>query len=190
MGLHWPFAAWGMDAIGPIEHAASNGHCFIMVAIYYFTKWVEAFTYKAIKKNVVADFVCNNIVCQFGIPESIITNNAANLNSDLMMEIYEKFRIVYSRSIAYKLQMNGVVEIANKNIKRILRKTVDNHAQWQEKLSFSLLGYRTTMRTSTGATPYMLVYGIEDVILAEDEIPSLRVIQEAKLDDTEWIRVR
>ncbi|XP_070057063.1 uncharacterized protein LOC142167234 [Nicotiana tabacum] len=86
--------------------------------------------------------------------------------------------------------MNGTVEVANKNMKRILRKIVDNHRQWHEKLSLALLGYRTTMRASTRATPYMLVYGTEVVIPAEVEIPSLRVIQEAKLDDAEWIRVR
>nr|XP_009594681.1 uncharacterized protein LOC104091111 [Nicotiana tomentosiformis] len=86
--------------------------------------------------------------------------------------------------------MNGEVEVANKNIKRILRKIVDNNKQWNEKLHFTLLGYHTAMRTSTGATPYMLVYNTGAVIPAEVEIPSLRVIQEAKLDDAEWIRVR
>ncbi|XP_019224433.1 PREDICTED: uncharacterized protein LOC109206110 [Nicotiana attenuata] len=86
--------------------------------------------------------------------------------------------------------MNGAVEAANKNIKRILRKIVDNHRQWNGKLSFALLGYRTIMRTSTGATPYMLVYGTKVLIPAKVKIPSLRVIQEAKLDDAEWIRVR
>ncbi|XP_009586984.1 uncharacterized protein [Nicotiana tomentosiformis] len=59
-----------------------------------------------------------------------------------------------------------------------------------EKLSFTLLVYCTTMRTSTGATPYMLVYGTEAVIPVEVEIPSLKVIQEVKLADAEWIRVR
>nr|XP_033512601.1 uncharacterized protein LOC117277282 [Nicotiana tomentosiformis] len=84
----------------------------------------------------------------------------------------------------------GVVKPSNKNIKRILRKIVDNHMKWHEKLSFALLGYLITMRTSTGATSYMLVYNTEVVIPAEVEIPSLRVIQEAKLDDAEWIRVK
>ncbi|XP_070057099.1 uncharacterized protein [Nicotiana tomentosiformis] len=91
---------------------------------------------------------------------------------------------------AYIPQMNGEVEASNKNIKRILRKMVDSHRQWHEKLPFVLYGYRTTMRTSTGATPYMLVYGTEAVTPAEVEIPSLRVIQEAKLGDAQWIRVR
>ncbi|XP_070001988.1 uncharacterized protein [Nicotiana sylvestris] len=86
--------------------------------------------------------------------------------------------------------MNGAVEATNKNIKKILRKMIEKHKQWHEKLSFSLLGYRTTTRTSTGATPNMLVYGTEVVIPAEVEIPSLRIIQEVELDDAEWVKSR
>ncbi|XP_070057021.1 uncharacterized protein [Nicotiana tomentosiformis] len=69
-------------------------------------------------------------------------------------------------------------------------KIVGNHMRWNEKLSSALLVYRTTMRTSIGAIPYMLVYGTEGVIPVEVKIPSLRVIQEAKLDDVKWIQVR
>ncbi|XP_070034960.1 uncharacterized protein [Nicotiana tomentosiformis] len=84
--------------------------------------------------------------------------------------------------------MNGAVEAVNKNIKKILRKMVDNYKQWHEKLPFALLGYRTTIRTSTGATPYLLVYGTEANISTEVEIPSLSIIQEVELSDREWIR--
>ncbi|XP_055830980.1 uncharacterized protein LOC129900016 [Solanum dulcamara] len=153
-------------------------------------RYVEASTYKAVTKKVVADFVRNNIICRFGIPESIITDNAANLNSDLMKEICERFKIAHRNSTTHRPQMNGAVEAANKNIKKILRKIVDSHRQWHEKLPYALLGYRTTIRTSTGATPYMLVYSSEAVIPAEVEIPSLRIIQEVGLDDAEWIRSR
>ncbi|XP_015161838.1 uncharacterized protein K02A2.6-like [Solanum tuberosum] len=179
-----------MDVIGHIEPPASNVHLFILVAIDYFTKWVEASTYKAVTKKVVADFVRNNIVCRFGIPESIITDNAANLNSDLMKETCERFKIAHRNSIVYRPQMNGAVEAANKSIKKISRKIVDSHRQWHEKLPYALLDYRTTISTSTGATPYMLVYGSEAVIHDEVEIPSLRIIQEVGLDDAEWIRSR
>ncbi|XP_070025537.1 uncharacterized protein [Nicotiana sylvestris] len=65
---------------------------------------------------------------------------------------------------------------------------VENHKQWHEKLPFAFLGYRTTIHTSTGATPYMLVYGTKAIIPAEVEIPSLRIIQETELRDAEWIR--
>ncbi|XP_070042437.1 uncharacterized protein [Nicotiana tomentosiformis] len=52
-----PFSAWGMDVIGPIEPATLNGHRFILVAIDYFTKWVEVASYKAVTKKVVTNFV-------------------------------------------------------------------------------------------------------------------------------------
>ncbi|XP_070051966.1 uncharacterized protein [Nicotiana tomentosiformis] len=107
-----------------------------------------------------------------------------------MKAMCETFKIKHKNSTAYRPQMNGVVEAADKNIKKILRKMVDNHKQWHEKLPFALLVYRTTVRTSTGATPYLLVYRIEAVILAEVEILSLRIIQEVELSDAEWIRNR
>ncbi|XP_047264378.1 uncharacterized protein K02A2.6-like [Capsicum annuum] len=164
MGSPWPFAAWGMDVIRPINPSASNGHHFILVAIDYFTKWFEASTYKSITKKVVAEFVHNNLVCRFGIPKSIITDNGANLNSDLMREICERFKISHRNSTTYQPQMNVVVEVGNKNIKRILRKIVHGNREWHEKLLYALLGYRTTSRASTVETPYMLDYGSEAVI--------------------------
>ncbi|XP_015161334.1 uncharacterized protein K02A2.6-like, partial [Solanum tuberosum] len=126
----------------------------------------------------------------FGVPESIITDNGANLNSHLMREICEQFKITHRNSTAYRPQMNGAVEAANKNIKKILRKMIDNRRGWHEMLPYALLGYRTTVRTSVGATPYLLVYGTVAVIPAEVEIPSLRIIQEAELSDVEWVRKR
>ncbi|XP_070015455.1 uncharacterized protein [Nicotiana sylvestris] len=114
----WLFVVWGMDVIGPIEPSASNKHRFILVAIDYFTKWVEATSYKAVTKKVVADFVRNCIVCWFGIPESIITDNGSNLNSDLMKAMCETFKIKHKNSIAYRPQMNGAVEVANKISRR------------------------------------------------------------------------
>ncbi|XP_070019826.1 uncharacterized protein [Nicotiana sylvestris] len=86
--------------------------------------------------------------------------------------------------------MNGAVEADNKNNKKILRKMIEKHKQLHEKLSFALLGYCTTVRTSTGATPYMMVYGTEAVIPAEVEISSLRIMQEAELDDAELVKSR
>ncbi|XP_015167589.1 uncharacterized protein K02A2.6-like [Solanum tuberosum] len=176
-----------MDVIGPIEPATSNGHRFILVAIDYFTKWVEANSYKSVTKKVVTDFVRNNLICRFGLPNSIITCNTAKLNSHLMKEICEQFNITHRNSTAYRPQMNGAVEAANKNIQKILRNIIDNHKGWHEMLPYALLRYRTTVRTSIGATPYLLVYGTEAVIPAEVEIPSLRIIQEDKLSNTDWV---
>nr|XP_025886728.1 uncharacterized protein LOC112941457 [Solanum lycopersicum] len=143
MSAPWPFMAWGMDVIGPIEQKASNGHRYIFVGIDYFTKLVEAVTFKSATKKVVVNFIHFNIICRFGIPKVIITDNTTNLNSLLMQE-----------------------------------------------LPISLLSYRTTDRTSVGATPFSLVYGTEAVIPVEIEIPSLRIIVEGEIDDDEWIKTR
>lgn len=67
---------------------------------------------------------------------------------------------------------------------------VQRSRQWHEKLLFTHLGYRTTIRTLVCATPYLLVYGTEVVIPAEVEIPSLRIIVEAEIEDTEWVKSR
>ena len=67
MSAPWPFVTWGIDVIGPIDPKSSNGHRFILVAIDYFTKWVEAVTFKSVTKKAVVDFVHSNIICRFGI---------------------------------------------------------------------------------------------------------------------------
>ncbi|XP_015060227.1 uncharacterized protein LOC107006104 [Solanum pennellii] len=86
--------------------------------------------------------------------------------------------------------MNEAVKAANNNIKKILRKIIDNHQCLHEMVRYALLGYRNTVRMSIGATPYLLVYRTQTVIPAEVETPSLRIIQEAELSNDEWVRKR
>uniref|UniRef100_A0A2N9GKE3 Integrase catalytic domain-containing protein n=1 Tax=Fagus sylvatica TaxID=28930 RepID=A0A2N9GKE3_FAGSY len=81
MASPWPFSAWGMDVIGAITPKASNGHEFILVAIDYFTKWVEACSFKNVTQVAVTRFVKNNIIYRYGMPEMLITDNASNLNN-------------------------------------------------------------------------------------------------------------
>ncbi|XP_015075384.1 uncharacterized protein LOC107019384 [Solanum pennellii] len=127
---------------------------------------------------------------RFGVTESIITDNGSNLNSQLMRDICEQFKITHQNSIAYRPQMKRTIKAANNNIKKIRMKMIDNHRGWHEMLPYALLGYRMTVRTSTGATSYLLVYGTEAVRPAEVEIPSLRIIQEAVLSNVEWVSQR
>ena len=65
----WPFSVWGIDVIERIAPKASNRHEYILVAIDYFTKWVEVAFYYVLKANHVAQFLENNIICQFGVPQ-------------------------------------------------------------------------------------------------------------------------
>ena len=190
MTASWPFSMWGMDVIGPIEPKASNGHRFILVAIDYFTKWVEAASYSSITSSVVAKFVKRDLICRYGLPNKIITDNGSNLNSKMMKDLCKEFKIQHHNSSPYRPKMNGAVEAANKNIKKIVQKMVVTYRDWHEMLPFALHGYRTSVRTSTGATPFSLVYGSEAVLPIEVEIPSLRVLMETKLEEAEWVQAR
>ncbi|WRX13925.1 Integrase [Theobroma cacao] len=186
----WPFSMWGMDVIGLITPKASNGHRFILVAIDYFTKWVEAASYANVTQKVVCKFIQKEIICRYGLPERIITDNASNLNGAMVKDVCTKFKIKHHNSTTYRPKMNGAVEAANKNIKKIVEKMTEVYKDWHEKLPFALHAYRTSVRTSTGATPYSLVYGAEAVLPVEVEIPSLRVLMETELEDAEWVRSR
>lgn len=83
----WPFSMWGIDMIGMVEPKASNGNCFILVAIDYFTKWVEVAFYVNVTRQVVTRFINKEIICQYGVPSKIFTNNSSNLNNKMMSEL-------------------------------------------------------------------------------------------------------
>ena len=95
-----------------------------------------------------------------------------------MDTLVQEYGIQHHRSSAYRPHTNGAVEAANKNIMRILRKMVETSRDWLEKLPFALWAYHTYFRTSAGATPFSLVYGMEAVLLVEIEMRSLRVALE------------
>ncbi|XP_031378406.1 uncharacterized protein LOC116193802 [Punica granatum] len=84
-----PFQCGGIDVIDPINPKASNGHLFILVAIDYFIKWIEAITLASITTNVVAHFLKRDIIARYGVPETIITDNAKNLNNKIIDELCE-----------------------------------------------------------------------------------------------------
>ena len=107
-----------------------------------------------------------------------------------MEQICDQFKIKHHNFAPYRLKMNGVVEAANKNVKKIVVKMTNTYKDWHEKLPFALHAYQTVVRTSTGATPFSLVYGMEAILPIKVEIPSLRVLMEAKLEEAEWVQAR
>ena len=133
---------------------ASNGHEYILMAIDFFTKWVEATSNKSITQAVVARFLKQNIICCCGIPGELITDNEKNLNGKMIEQLCQQFKIEHQNLVPYRPQMNGMVEIAKKNLKKILVKMIDTYKDWHEFLPFALCAYRTSICTSTGATLY------------------------------------
>uniref|UniRef100_A0A2N9HX82 Integrase catalytic domain-containing protein n=1 Tax=Fagus sylvatica TaxID=28930 RepID=A0A2N9HX82_FAGSY len=99
-------------------------------------------------------------ICRYGMPEMLITDNASNLNNRMMDQLCQQFKIQHHNSAPYRPKMNGAVEAANKNVKKILSKMTETYKDWHEHLPYALCAYRTSVRTSVGAYP--LLSGIWD----------------------------
>uniref|UniRef100_A0A2N9GD13 RNA-directed DNA polymerase n=1 Tax=Fagus sylvatica TaxID=28930 RepID=A0A2N9GD13_FAGSY len=161
MASPWPFSAWGMDVIGAITPKASNGHEFILVAIDYFTKWVEACSFKNVTQVAVTRFVKNNIICRYGMPE-----NAHH-------------RQCFQPKQPHDGSAMPAVQDPAPQLCSIPSEDERSRRSCQQEL-----------RTSVGATPYSLVYGMEAVLPVEVEIPSLRILSQTQLEEAEWAQAR
>ena len=137
----------------------------------------------------MARFLENNIICWFGVPKEIISDNGFHFE-DEVWRVMEEYSIEHHKSSPYRPQANEAIEATNKNVNNILAKMVVTYKDWAEKLPFALWGYRTSICASTGATPYSLVYGSEAVLPIKVEIQSLRVLVETKVLEEDWIKAR
>ncbi|PKI69465.1 hypothetical protein CRG98_010168 [Punica granatum] len=138
----------------------------------------------------MARFLKRDIIAQYGIPATIITDNAKNLNNKVIDKLWAQFKIQYHNSTLHRPQTNGAVEAANKNIKKIIEKMTVNYKPWHEMLPFAFLVYWMSIRTSIGATLYSLVYGMEAILPIEVKIPSMGVLAKSELEEAEWAKQR
>ena len=175
----------GIYIIGKISPKSSGGHQYILVAIDYFTKWVEAGSYAKSTMARVAKFIRSHIIFRYGVPHELLSGRGVHFRGEMDILVQE-YGIQHHQSSAFRPQTNGAVDATNKNIKRILRKMAETYRDWLEKLLFALWAYHTSFRTSTGAKPYYLVYGIEAVLPIEIEMGSLRVALEHQISENEW----
>ena len=97
----------------------------------------------------MAWFIEDNIICWYGVPQEIISDNGSHFEGEVRT-IMELYNIEHYMSSPYRPQTNGVVEVANNNIKNILSKMVVTYKDWAEKLPFVLGGYETSIHASTG----------------------------------------
>nr|GEW77642.1 reverse transcriptase domain-containing protein [Tanacetum cinerariifolium] len=151
------FDVWGIDFMGPFP--SSRGNNYILVAVDYFSKWVEA---KALPTNdvrVVVYFL-NSLFARFGIPRAIISDRGTHFCNDQFAKVMTNYGVTHRLDTTYHPQMSGQVEVSNRGLKRILERTVgENRASWSDKLDDALWAFRTAFKTPIGCTPYKLVYG-------------------------------
>ena len=171
-----------MDLIGKIYLALSNGHNFILVST-----GVDAIPLKKVEKKDVIQFIKEQIIHRFGIPEFITTDKGTMFTEDEMIYFAQDYEIPLIRSTLFYAQENGQAKTFNKVLINILEKMLeDNPRDWHVILSETLWGYRTSKRGSIGVSPYSLTYGYDAVLPMEVAVPSLRVSSQNGLNPQEY----
>ncbi|GKB96580.1 reverse transcriptase domain-containing protein [Tanacetum coccineum] len=151
------FDVWGIDFMGPFP--SSRGNKYILVAVDYLSKWVEAKALPTNDARVVVKFL-KSLFSRFGAPRAIISDRGTHFCNDKFDKVMSKYGVTHRLSTAYHPQTSGQVEVTNRGLKRILERTVgENRASWSDKLDDALWAFRTAYKTPIGCTPYKLVYG-------------------------------
>ncbi|GJS99813.1 reverse transcriptase domain-containing protein [Tanacetum coccineum] len=151
------FDMWGIDFMGPFP--SSRGNKYILVAVDYLSKWVEAKALPTNDARVVCKFL-KSLFARFGAPRAIISDRGTHFCNDQFSKVMLKYGVTHRLSTAYHPQTSGQVEVSNRGLKRILERTVgENRASWSDKLDDALWAFRTAYKTPIGCTPYKLVYG-------------------------------
>ncbi|CAE6199346.1 unnamed protein product [Arabidopsis arenosa] len=170
----YPFMRWSMDIIGPM-HRSTRGVQYLLVLTDYFSKWIEAEAYISIQDSVVKTFLWKHIICRYGVPYEIVTDNGPQFISNDFEDFCSAWGIKLSYSTPRYPQGNGQAEASNKTILSNLKKRLSaRKGGWYDELQPVLWAYQTTPRRATGETPFSLVYGMEAVVPAELNVPGLR----------------
>ena len=152
------FDLWGMDFMGPFSSSFSN--LYILLAVDYVSKWVEAISTSTNDASVVVKFLRSHIFTRFGTPRALIIDGGTHLCNKLVDKVLQKYGVQHCTSLAYHPQANGQAGVSNREIKSILEKTINSSwKDWSKKIDDAHWAYRTTFKTLLGIWPFRPLYG-------------------------------
>ena len=135
------FDSWGMDIMGPFPPSFNN--LYILLAVDYVSKWVEAILTRTNDASVVAKFLCRHIFSQFDTSRALIIDNSTHFYNKMIDKVLHKYGVRHRTSLAYHPQKNGQLEVSNREIKSIMEKKVNNSRKdWSKKIEDALWAYR------------------------------------------------
>nr|GEY03326.1 reverse transcriptase domain-containing protein [Tanacetum cinerariifolium] len=185
----WSFYKWGIDIAGPFSEWPRKVKFFI-VAMDYCTKWIEAKAVATITSGQVKKFVWDNIVCRFGIPGEIISDNGKQFSDNPFKDRCDKLNITQRFASVKHPQSNGLVERANQSMREGIKARLgDGNKNWVEELPHVLWAHRTMIKSSHGDTPFSLTYGTEVVIPTEIGMPTYRTAAVDVVNNDEELRL-
>ncbi|GKV23707.1 hypothetical protein SLEP1_g33406 [Rubroshorea leprosula] len=175
----WPFAQWGIDLLGPFVKG-KGGCTYLVVAVDYFTKWIEAKPLSTTTEKKIEEFLFNSILCRFGIPKRIIADNGPQFRATALRSFCTDYGIELALTSVYTPQSNGQAESANKIVLRGLKaRVLASRSNWVDELNKVLWSCRTTLS---------LAYGAEAVIPVEIGLPSNRADRHDDLNNEQLLR--
>ena len=157
----FPMERIAIDILGELPETP-RGNKYIVVIGDYFTKWTEALPIPNMEACTVAKVLVENVLCRFGIPQVIHSDQGRQFESNLFQEMCKLLGIHKTRTTPYHPQSDGMVERFNRTLAAMLSAYVsENHRDWDEQLPYVTMAYRSTEHETTGMSPNMLMFGRE-----------------------------
>ena len=150
-----PNEIWAMDLMGPLAYTPT-GKRYILVATDLFTKWVETVALADQSAVSVARAFVEHVVFRHGTPGSLLTDQGANFESQLMKEICSMLSINKIRTSIFHPRTDGQAERLNRTIKERIASLGGN---WEETLPVVTHSINCSVNSTTGMSPFQLVYG-------------------------------